>query len=480
MKYQLLKSVFFILLNISYHYTLAQVTLTDAFPNFTFNNAVEMVSPSDNTQRVFVVLQSGQIEVFNNQANVSTKQNFLDIGTKVICCGERGLLGLAFHPNYQQNGFFYVYYTRLNVQMQLQSVISRFRVSMNDPNRADAGSELILLTFDQPFDNHNGGTLAFGPDGFLYISSGDGGDGGDPQNNAQNLGNLLGKILRIDVNSVQAGLNYGIPASNPFRTNPSARAEIFAYGLRNPWKMSFHPTTGLLWVADVGQSGFEEIDIVESGRNYGWRIMEGNSCFNPRSNCNQTGLTLPVWQYNQSNGDRSITGGFFFLNNSASSLFQKYIYGDYISGRIWALTYNNNQATNAFLIDAPGRISTFGIDSFGNIYAVVYGSRGKIYKISDSQVTSLESRNEWIKEVLSFPNPAGDETSLEFYLSRPSEVSVELYDLEGNQKRQILKSKKMSEGKHNLKIIRQDLPSGIYIAQITTRGLAKTVKILFH
>ncbi|MCU0444780.1 MAG: PQQ-dependent sugar dehydrogenase [Microscillaceae bacterium] len=354
--------------------------LVDVFPNLRFVSPVEVATAPDNRNRLFVVQQGGQIEVFNAQEGTNSKTTFLNISGRLVSGGETGLLGLAFHPNYTANGFFYVYYTRNNPG--LESVVSRFRVSNNNINQADANSEEILLTFAQPFDNHNGGCIKFGKDGYLYIASGDGGRSGDPQNNAQNLTNLLGKILRIDVDNPQSPLKYGIPNDNPFKNNNlRRREEIYAYGLRNPWKMSFDRQTGALWAADVGQGAIEEIDIIESGKNYGWRIREGNACYNPSSDCSSDGLTAPIYTYSQSNGDRSITGGYVYRGSFRQAWQGKYIYGDYVSGRIWLLTYENNRATNQLLWNIDN-ISSFGEDQAGELYVCIYDNiEGRLLKI---------------------------------------------------------------------------------------------------
>jgi len=228
---------------------------------------VELTSPSDNSNRVFVVEQKGKIKSFPNQTDVKSTTVFLDIVKKVDSGGEKGLLGLAFHPDYKNNGFFYVNYTRSS---PLETIISRFKVSRSNAGSADPTSEEILLRYSQPYSNHNGGKIAFGKDGYLYISAGDGGSGGDPHNNGQDLTSLLGKILRIDVNKSSDGKKYSIPADNPFSGKGKGyRAEIFAYGLRNAWRFNFDDETGWLWAGDVGQNEIEEIDIVEKGGNYG-------------------------------------------------------------------------------------------------------------------------------------------------------------------------------------------------------------------
>jgi glucose/arabinose dehydrogenase len=356
-----------------------ELKFTDAFPNLSFNSPVEMIPANDGTNRIFVVLQGGQIEVFENQANTNTKSVFLERLPQFVSGGERGLLGLAFHPNYKQNGFFYIHYNK-SVNSRLQTVISRFKVSDNNPNRFDPDSELILLTFDQPFGNHNGGKIAFGNDGYLYIGSGDGGSGGDPQNNSQTFSNLLGKILRIDVNNREEGKNYAIPADNPFKgNNQGFREEIYAPGFRNPWKFCVDKTTGQIWVADVGQGQLEEIDILEKGKNYGWRKIEGNLTYNA-NDPTPSNLVAPIWVYGRQDGI-SITGGYVYRGQAIENLAGKYIYGDYSSGKVWVLTYKDNKATNKLVFTTPFNISSFGEDGNGEVYICEYSGNGKLYKI---------------------------------------------------------------------------------------------------
>ena len=288
--------------------SVANYSLFPAFPTLEFDMPVELTSPLDNSNRVFVVEQKGKIMSFPNQADVKSASVFLDIVKKVDSGGEKGLLGLAFHPDYKNNGYFYVNYTRSS---PLETIISRFKVSPSNASAADPASEEILLRYSQPYSNHNGGKIAFGKDGYLYISAGDGGSGGDPHNNGQDLTSLLGKILRIDVNKSSGNKKYSIPADNPFSGNAKGyREEIFAYGLRNAWRFNFDDETGWLWAGDVGQNEIEEIDIVEKGGNYGWRIMEGEKCFKPQL-CNKENLILPIWSYRQgASTGRSVTGGY--------------------------------------------------------------------------------------------------------------------------------------------------------------------------
>jgi glucose/arabinose dehydrogenase len=355
------------------------LAVMEAFPNITFDRPLDFQHAGDGSNRVFVVEQRGVISVLPNDADVGSKDTFLDISSRVSNQGnEEGLLGLAFHPDYESNGYFYVNYSAASPR---RTVISRFQVSPSDPNLANVSSELILLEIEQPFSNHNGGQMIFGPDGYLYYASGDGGSGGDPQNHGQRRETLLGAILRIDINQQSNGRNYAIPGDNPFAGNVEGFAEeIYAYGLRNPWRMSFDSQTGTLWAADVGQSGFEEINIIENGGNYGWRIMEGTQCFNPSQGCDQEGLELPIWEYDHSNGDRSITGGFVYRGEEVDDLKGHYVYGDFVSGRIWTLNFSDLQnPINTEIFNVSFRISSFGVDENEELY--ICGFDGKIYKI---------------------------------------------------------------------------------------------------
>ncbi len=350
----------------------------NAYPKLTFSSPVEYTHANDGTNRVFVVEQEGRIRAFENDATTASAGIYLDIRSKVASGGEMGLLGLAFHPDFKQNGFFYVNYTKNNPR---ETIVSRFKASSANASQVDPASEVILFRFDQPYANHNGGKVLFGPDGYLYVSTGDGGSGGDPQNNGQNRSSWLGKILRVDVNSTGKG-QYGIPADNPFKGNTNGyREEIFAYGLRNPWRVSFDEQ-GRLWAGDVGQNKIEEIDIVTKGGNYGWRIKEANADYNSKDNkVNATDLIAPVWQYTHDNGDVSITGGVVYRGALNPALRGKYIYADYASGRIWALTTNGSKAaTNQEIVTQAGTISAFGEDRKNELYLCDLGS-GKILKL---------------------------------------------------------------------------------------------------
>lgn len=372
-------SVFQGVLNSPTSETPHQYTVKVAFPKVQFKDPVGIYNAGDQSNRLFVVEQAGVIKVFENNESVNAANIFLNISNRVTSGGELGLLGLAFPPKFNESGFFYVYYTTDN---PLRSVISRFSVSQTDKNRADVNSEKVLLQVDQPFPNHNGGQISFGPDGYLYIGLGDGGGTGDPSGNGQNRSTPLGKILRIDVNSASGSLNYSIPRDNPFvGNNQGFREEIYAYGLRNPWRFSFDSGTGRLWVGDVGQDRIEEIDIVRSGGNYGWNIMEGSLCYSPPSGCNQTGLALPIWEYNHAIG-YSVTGGFVYRGAAFPELVGAYVYGDYGSGRIWALRYDGMNSTNSELAATGVHITSFGFDQKDELYFCA--SDGNIYRLQRS------------------------------------------------------------------------------------------------
>lgn len=389
-----------------------------AFPNLTFNQPVGITyADGDRTNRLFVVEQAGRIKVFENSKNASSSKVFLDISDRVLSGGEQGLLGLAFHPLFRQNRFFYVDFVADNPR---RTVIARYTATAMDPDQADRNSEFILLEVIQPFPNHNGGQLAFGDDGFLYIGLGDGGSAGDPFGNAQNRSSLLGKILRIDVDSTSEGKNYSIPSDNPFAGNTLGYyPEIYAYGLRNPWRFSFDQATGTLWVGDVGQSQREEIDLVENGKNYGWNIMEGTLCYSPSTDCNQTGLESPVWEYSHAEGS-SVIGGFVYRGSNLNGLNGAYIYGDYGSGKIWALHFDNiGGFTNTLLVDTSLSISSFGLDADAELYFTAFD--GKIYKLSQPQPVDVSAPT--IGVPLQTPlNPLPDEEV---------EISVNVSDLSG-------------------------------------------------
>lgn len=421
------------------------VALARAFPELSFQRPVDLQAPADGSDTLYVVEQPGRILAFDRNDPGAGASIFLDIRNRVDDRGnEEGLLGLAFHPNYAENGRFYINYT---ASRPSRTVIARYTVenrggstgaaagagsgaggagggsagggSPGSANAsgsggdsaggghptADPSTERVLLEFSQPYDNHNGGQVAFGPDGYLYIATGDGGAGGDPQGNGQNRGTLLGAILRIDVDGKgRAGAaggadndqadtaggvdsggasgpgTYAIPPDNPYAGNDQGyREEIFAYGLRNPWRFSFDPGTGTLWTGDVGQNAYEEIDVVRAGGNYGWNIMEGRHCYEPPSGCDSSGLIMPVAEYPHSEG-RSVTGGFVYRGSSVPALAGRYIYADFVSGRFWTISADNPQESSPeLLFESDLNVSSFGTDRAGEIYALAFD--GHIYRL---------------------------------------------------------------------------------------------------
>ena len=356
------------------------VEVDRVFTDLSFQEMTNLVQPDDTSDLIFVTEQGGVIYSFSasspQQANV-----FLDITDRVNRGGnEEGLLGIAFAPDYQESGYFYVYYSAAD---PTRSVLSRFNLDQENMDVADPESEVTIMEVEQPYANHNAGQLAFGLDGYLYIGLGDGGGSGDPEGNGQNLGTVLGSILRIDVSGLAGPGDYGIPVDNPFVGVGGAREEIWAFGLRNPWRFSFDSDTGLLWAGDVGQSSWEEIDIITKGANYGWNTMEGSHCYSPATGCNQSGLTLPVVEYDHSQGC-SVTGGYVYRGDQIASLQGYYVYGDYCSGNIWALAYDGSVVTeNILLVDSGLSITSFGEDLAGNLY--ILDRQGGIYTLVETE-----------------------------------------------------------------------------------------------
>ena len=361
------------------------VDLEEVFPGASFSQPVAVLQHPDETERWYVVEQSGVVQTVAT-TDPSATQVFIDISDRVTFSGEAGLLGMAFHPNFAGNQLIFLCYT--GPGSPLITYVSSF-VASADGLTADPDSETVLFSVAQPYTNHNGGWIDFGSDGFLYIALGDGGDGGDPDGNGQNTQTWLGAILRIDVDNddLVRGTPYAIPADNPFSANNDCTSddgcpEIYAYGFRNPWRGSFDIDTGDLWVGDVGQGAREEIDWVDPdvGRNYGWNIMEGDLCFNATT-CDITGLVLPVVDYGRSDG-RSVTGGYIYRGSELPEFFGDYIYGDFVTGRIWRIIDAENGGFEVEELNRSGlNISAFGQDRSGEVYVVSYGD-GRIYRLT--------------------------------------------------------------------------------------------------
>ncbi|MBC8357254.1 MAG: PQQ-dependent sugar dehydrogenase [Planctomycetes bacterium] len=356
-----------------------------AFPSLRLRRPVVITNAGDGSNRMFFATQQGVIHVIPNDSSVEKTATFLDIESQVVYNdkeNEEGMLGLAFHPAYEQNGEFFVYYTTTDAPHT--SVVSRFRVSKHNPNQADPESEEELLRVKQPYWNHNGGALAFGPGGYLYIALGDGGSGNDPHGNGQNLETLLASILRINVDRKDEGKNYSIPKDNPFVRRERARSEIWAYGLRNVWGMSFDRETGQLWAADVGQKLWEEINLITRGGNYGWNLREAKHKFGNNGSEASDELIDPIWEYHHEIG-KSITGGSVYRGKKLPDLVGAYLYADYVSGRVWALRYDQAQKKVVANHSIPAKsmpICAFGEDEQGEIYFT--DSFGFIYQLAPS------------------------------------------------------------------------------------------------
>jgi len=344
-----------------------------------FNGPLFLTHAGDGSGRIFVVEKGGQIQILRN--GQKGDKPFLDIKAVVnSASSERGLLGLAFHPNYKTNGFFFVYYTDSTGDLN----IVRYSVSSDPDVAVPTSAKSILKIEHSRYSNHNGGMLAFGPDGFLYIGPGDGGGGGDPQRNGQNTKALLGKILRINVDN---GDPYGIPQDNPFADGAQGRPEVWAYGLRNPWRFSFDRQTGDLYIADVGQNAYEEVNVEKAGSkgglNYGWNIMEGTHCYPASANCSKDGLVLPVFEYSHSQGI-SVTGGYVYRGQKFPKLQGYYFFADYGSGRIWATKADSSGAYQTVEALASGQtVSSFGEDEAGEVY-ITNLATGEIFQLVDN------------------------------------------------------------------------------------------------
>jgi glucose/arabinose dehydrogenase len=427
------------------------------------NNPVCIANAGDS--RLFVVDEQGYIRIVDSQGNVNP-QPFLDIHARVKFGGEQGLLGLAFHPQYLSNGYFYVNYTGKGDSTH----ISRFSVNPGDPETADPASEFKLMTIYQPFTNHNGGDLQFGPDGYLYIGLGDGGSAGDPGNRAQNLMVYLGKLLRIDVNQ---GNPYAIPESNPFNGNLSALNEIWALGLRNPWRFSFDRLTGDMWIGDVGQDAVEEIDMQPAaspgGENYGWRCYEGNQSYNSTGCSPASTFTFPVYTYPHGE-ECSVTGGYVYRGSESSPYYGYYFFADYCSGRIWTLhNVSGNWVKEDFGQFAGYSFSTFGEDSDGHLYVAGLSS-GTIFRVADNS-TGIADNNKPL-DIKIIQNPLSDKVRIETGLSNRVLVHLQLTDVKG------ITLINVSTREPSYEFDVSSLPSGTYFVNIGIDGKSIVRKLI--
>ncbi|QIY83669.1 T9SS type A sorting domain-containing protein [Chryseobacterium sp. NEB161] len=436
--YTLLCSLFF------YVSLSAQTIVLENFASG-LSSPVEIIASPTSDNRLFVVQQSGTIKIVNENGSLGTG-NFLDITDRITYNGERGLLGLAFHPQFSVNRYFYVYYNTIDGSVRL----SRFTANAGETSTADASSEKIMLTIPKSFANHNGGSIHFAPDGKLWISTGDGGGTGDPDNNAQNKNSLLGKILRIDVNSESA---YAIPTDNPFVGKDGAD-EVWAFGLRNAWKFSFDRTAGTAMIADVGQGAIEEINKVSAnsaGVNYGWKCYEGNNTYNTTDCADSSTMTFPIAQYGHEGGKCSITGGYVYRGNQYQDLMAKYLFADYCSGQIGVLDNANTIVwTTAF---SGNNFTTFGEDNNKQLY--IAASNGNIYKIKTENLAVSDISNNGI---LLAPNPTTEYVYI--YNLNADNVSADIMDSTGR----LIRTTKISGSNNRIDI--SELQPGSYFINL--------------
>ena len=448
------------LLLICAFFCLNALSQTIVLTNFSsgFSSPLGLKNAGD--ERLFVVEQGGVIKIVDLNGVVNTTP-FLDIESIVNAGGERGLLGLAFHPEYQTNGRFFVHYSNNSGNTQ----ISEFSVSSSNPDIANPNSEVMILTVPQPFSNHNGGTIAFGPqDGYLYIGLGDGGGGGDTNNNAQNPTLLIGKLLRIDIDTQSGGNNYGIPSDNPFISDPNTRDEIWATGLRNPFRFTMDPDSNTIWMGDVGQNAREEVNrasLNQAGLNYGWRCYEGNAPFNTAGCPDESELTFPVFDYSW-NGGGSVIGGYVYRGQLWSDLFDQYIFAD-IDGMISTLNTTNLSYINQG--NYPGTWVGFGEDINKELYIVNLG--GSISKIEGVELNTLDNSD---LRVLLYPNPATDFVTIK--LQTQVMEKLQISDIKGG----VLYAETLQSNQKELNT--SSFAKGMYFLTITTTNGAVVVKKL--
>ncbi|MEM1042311.1 MAG: PQQ-dependent sugar dehydrogenase [Bacteroidota bacterium] len=463
----------------------AQITVEEVFPGLSFDSPIGLEHDPVDEDRLYVVEQAGVVRAFDIGPDVASSSVFLDLLDRVSSGGEKGLLGLAFHPDYETNGYLFVNYS---TRPPHRSRLSRFSRSASSPSMADPATELVLLEVDQPFSNHNGGGLAFGPDGYLYLSLGDGGSGGDPEENGQDGTTLLGAILRLDVDGGGAApdcgeiggqeAGYTVPP-NALADGPGGTCdEIYAWGLRNPWRFSFDRETGTGWIADVGQSQWEEIDVMEDGANYGWNTYEGNACFD--GPCDPEGLAFPVWEYNHSLGC-SVTGGYVYRGTEVPELTGRYVYGDYCSGRVWALDTSGARPVNDEVFRFPASpfpaLTTFGEDARGELYLV--RQNGQFYRFFSGSDTSTGSgpSPEILRLDLSGPNPFRAETALTVKLAQAGPARVAVYDVLGREVAVLLDGVAPA-GETTVTLAAAGLPAGLYVVQLEAAGATRTRRVV--
>ena len=440
-----MKNLLYTLLFTVTFYTNAQEVNLELFKDG-FTSPVDIQNAGDD--RLFIVEQAGIIKILNPDATINPEP-FLNITSLISSGGERGLLGLAFHPDYSNNGYFFVNYTNTTGDTQ----VARYTVDANDSNVADPNTAVLIIDADQPYSNHNGGCIQFGADGFLYIGLGDGGSGGDPENRSQNLQTLLGKILRIDINNTNGANNYDIPSDNPFVGDSNALDEIWAYGVRNPWRFSFDSESDELWIADVGQGDIEEINRVApdaAGLNYGWRCYEGSQTYNTTGCPDPSELTFPVAEYTHSIG-YSITGGYVYHGNVYSDIQDLYFFAD-LNGLIGTVNNDNNLINYG---NYGGTWVSFGEDVNGELY--IADISGSIHKVKGGEIFDTQSFSE--SQVSITPNPTSN--NIRISLDGHLISKIDIIDLKGAI---VFSEKNLSVPEKNISL--ESMKSGVYIVKI--------------
>ncbi len=440
----------------SFMFNAQSITLEEFATGFTA--PVEITHANDS--RMFVVQQNGIIKILQANGTVNAT-NFLNISSKITYGGERGLLGLAFHPQYPTNGYFFVYYNDTSGNI----TVARYTRSAANPDVADASTEKIILNVPKPFDNHNGGSIHFAPDGYLWVVTGDGGSGGDPNNNAQNKNSLLGKLLRLDINTTAP---YNIPPGNPF-VGIDGADEVWAYGLRNAWKFNFDTASGNVMIADVGQGQIEEINrmpLTQAGINYGWRCYEGNNAYNATGCAAQSTMTFPIAAYDHSGGKCSITGGYVYRGTQYPALQGRYFFADYCSTQIGSLN-----ADDSIIWTAPSsgnNFSTFGINNQNELFVAAVNS-GKVFRLTTSAVLGTQE-NDLSTSIKVYPNPASKTVFVEGV--KDKNATVEIINFEG---RKVLEQGKI-ENDNSINI--SGIPAGAYFININSGNLKSYSKKL--
>ena len=450
--------------------------LEPAFPSLSFAEPIELTHANDGSGLVYVAEKAGRVRAFANARTVTTAPTVLNITSVVQNSGEQGLLGMAFHPNFAANGYLYVHYSgRTNGR----TVLARYTRSATNPAVFDPATAQILLEVLQPFSNHKGGKLAFGPDGYLYLSLGDGGSGNDPGNRAQNRTLLLGKLLRLDVDNPAAPLNYGIPPGNPYAGNTDGfRPEIFAYGLRNMFKFSFDRGTGTLWGADVGQNTLEEINLIATGGNYGWRVAEGTQCNIPSTGCDRTGFTDPIYEYTHVGGACSITGGTVYRGTRNPELTGRYVFGDYCSGSVWALSYTGTTATRQTLSNVGFGLIAFGEDAAGELYVMLQD--GGVFRFVSTAVAGEAAPNAAAGALrAATANPFRDRMVVEAAPAAAGPARATLTDVLGREVAVLLDAPVAAGERRSLAIDGTALAPGVYLVRLTdAAGVRSTLRLV--